>query len=83
MIEIIKILVRPNASKNSVDGIFADWIKIRISSPPEKGKANKELIKFISGKLGIVKSDIKIISGLASSKKVIEIKKETNCSMAS
>jgi uncharacterized protein (TIGR00251 family) len=81
--EIIKLIVRPNASRNSIDGIYLDRIKIRISSPPEKGRANKELIKFISEKLGIPKKNIKIISGNSSNLKEIEIRRQPGCSLAS
>jgi len=81
--EIIKLIVRPNASRNSIDGIYLDRIKIRISSPPEKGRANKELIKFISEKLGIPKKYIKIISGNSSNLKEIEIVKQSECNLVS
>jgi len=73
--EIIKLLVRPNSVKNNVDGLYKDRIKIRISSPPEKGKANKALIEFISEKTGIPKTYIKIISGEKSNFKEIAVKK--------
>lgn len=83
MTEIIKLIVRPNASRNSIDGIYLDRIKIRISSPPEKGRANKELIKFISEKLRIPKKNIKIISGNSSNLKEIEISRQSGCSLVS
>jgi uncharacterized protein len=70
---IIKLIVKPNAAKNFIEGVYLDRIKIRISSPPEKGKANKELIKFIAEKLEIPKKNIKIISGEKSHLKVLEI----------
>ncbi|MBM3708840.1 MAG: DUF167 domain-containing protein [Actinobacteria bacterium] len=74
-IERIKLLVRPGASRNSFDGIYNDRIKIRIKSIPEGGKANKELIRFISKKLGVPKGSITIISGKNSSLKEIAVKK--------
>jgi len=71
--KIIKLIVRPNSAKNLIEGAYQDRIKVKIVSPPEKGKANKELIKFISGKLEIPKKNIKIISGEKSHLKVLEI----------
>ena len=65
--ERIKIYVKPNAGKNSVEGFYNDRIKIKICGPPQDGKANKELIGFIS------KKDIRIVSGEKSSLKEIEI----------
>jgi uncharacterized protein len=74
--KIIKLIVKPNSAKNFIEGAYLDRIKIRIAGPPEKGKANRELVKFISEKLEIPKKNIKIISGEKSSAKVLEI---TDC----
>jgi len=71
--KIIKLIVKPNSAKNFIEGAYLDRIKIRIASPPEKGKANRELVKFISEKLEIPKKNIKIISGEKSRIKVLEI----------
>ncbi len=71
--ESIKLLVKPNSSLNSIDGLYQDRIKIRISKPPEKGKANRELIRFISEKTGVPEKDIKITSGIRSNFKEIKI----------
>lgn len=44
-----KIHVQPNAKKTEAAGYYYENIlKIRISSPPVDGAANKEVIKFIS-----------------------------------
>ena len=51
-------------------------IKIALVSPPQKGRANKELISFLSDELGIERKNIKIISGLASRIKIISIELE-------
>ena len=45
------------------DADGTDYIKINVISPPEKGKANAELIKFLAKSLKIAKSDFTIISG--------------------
>jgi uncharacterized protein (TIGR00251 family) len=74
--ERIKIYVKPNAPKNSVEGIYNDRIKIKICSQPQDGKANKELIEFISKKTGVSKSNIRIVSGERSNLKEIEIIKK-------
>ncbi|KKP38098.1 MAG: hypothetical protein UR28_C0022G0020 [Candidatus Peregrinibacteria bacterium GW2011_GWF2_33_10] len=47
--------------------------KIRLKAVPEKGKANKELIKFLSKELHISKSNISIISGETDTLKLIKI----------
>ncbi|MBP9770654.1 DUF167 domain-containing protein [Candidatus Gracilibacteria bacterium] len=46
-------------------------IKIRIKAVPEKGKANEELIKFLSKELSIPKDQITIISGKSTQLKLV------------
>lgn len=48
-------------------------IKCYLKNQPEKGKANTELIKFLSKKLGIPQNKITIFSGKTSQKKRIKI----------
>ena len=81
--KIIKLIVKPNSAKNFIEGTYLDRIKIRIASPPQKGKANRELIKFIAEKLEIPKKNIKIISGEKSHLKVLEITDSCNDNLAS
>ena len=51
-------------------------IKIKICSPPQDGRANDELIGFISKKTGVSKKNIRIVSGERSNLKEIEIVKK-------
>lgn len=74
----VHLRVQPGSSKKEI--IYypgrnsTKKIKVYLNAPPEKGKANKELVKFLAGKLNISKSNIRIISGERSKDKVIEIK---------
>ncbi|OGJ50971.1 hypothetical protein A2335_03440 [Candidatus Peregrinibacteria bacterium RIFOXYB2_FULL_32_7] len=47
--------------------------KIKLKAPPEKGKANQELIRFLSQEFKTSKEKISIISGHVSSLKLIKI----------
>ena len=70
---IIKVRVSPGASKNEVTGFRGDSIKMKIAAPPVKGKANKELINYLSGLLGIKRGDIIIISGQTKRNKTLAV----------
>ncbi|MBF0252253.1 MAG: DUF167 domain-containing protein [Candidatus Omnitrophica bacterium] len=48
-------------------------LKAYLRSAPDKGKANKELIELISDKFDIPKKNVKIISGLTSKTKIVEV----------
>lgn len=81
--ETIKLVVKPNSTVTGVYGIYMNRIKIKLAAVPEKGKANKELIKFISGKTGIPKKNIKIIAGEKSIYKEISIKSDKDLNLTS
>lgn len=71
---ILSVKVIPRSSRNEIAGAVGDNLKIKITSAPEKGKANKALIRFLSGSLNLVKSDISIIKGETSAHKLLKIK---------
>ena len=67
-----RIIVKTNAKKNEILG-FDDEKKgyrLNIKAIPEKGKANAEIIRFLSKKL---KKKVRIKSGFASKEKVIDL----------
>lgn len=69
----LNIYVQPGAKKTMCDGLHGSHIKIRIKSPPLEGKANEELIEFLSEKLKVKKSCIGIVAGEKSRYKIVEI----------
>jgi len=71
---LVDIEVSPNASKFEISG-YNTWrerIEIRIKAVPQKGKANKEIIKEFSK---LTKNEVGIISGLKSHQKTLKISK--------
>ena len=69
----IKVKVLPRSSKNQVVGKEGDLFKVKLTSPPVEGKANKALIEFLAKKLGIPKANVEIKSGKSSKLKSILI----------
>ena len=68
---LIPIKVVPKAHKNEVVGWENNELKIRIRAVPDKGKANDELIEFLSHHFHVSKSNLQIISGQKSRHKRI------------
>ncbi len=60
---VITIRVIPRASKNEACGFFGDALKIKLTAPPAEGKANRELISFLSVKLGVRPRRIELLAG--------------------
>lgn len=70
----ISIRVTPRAKKNEIVSILADsTIKIKLAAPPVEGKANVELIKFLSKVLGVKKSNLEIVAGKTGRDKLVSV----------
>ena len=70
---LIEIKVVTRSSKSSVSEIVGDRLKVNLTSPPVEGKANKELVRLLSKKLKIPKTNISIIKRKSSANKTIFI----------
>ena len=69
----IKIKVEPRSSKTGIVGPYGNALKVKLTSPPVEGKANKELIEVLARELKVKKKDIEIVSGRSSKNKVVRI----------
>jgi uncharacterized protein len=69
----IAVKITPSAGRNEILSLTNDIWRIKIAAPPEKGKANKELIEFLSERLGIKKDSVIIIKGQTSHNKIVAI----------
>lgn len=69
----IKVKVMPNSGKSLWQIDKNGQLKCFLKSQPEKGAANKELIKTLSKLLQIPQMDIEIVSGLTDRNKLIKI----------
>ncbi len=66
----LPIKVSANSKKNSIE-FFDDFIKLKISKPAIDGKANKEIVKYLSEILNLPKNNIQILNGEKSSLKLL------------
>jgi uncharacterized protein (TIGR00251 family) len=69
----IAVQIYPAAAKNEITGMQNDVLRIKIAAPPVKGKANKELIDYLSHLLDISKDRLEIVKGHTSKNKLISI----------
>ena len=73
----IIVQVQPNATQNKVVRFDNGVWHLKIAAPPIRGKANQELSKFLSDTLGVARSNLKIVKGATSRRKVIVIQGQT------
>jgi uncharacterized protein (TIGR00251 family) len=69
----LEVYIQPRASKSEVAGMHDGVIKIRIAAPAVDNAANLALAEFVADQLGIAKRSVRIVSGGASRRKVLEI----------
>ena len=73
----IEIKVIPNAKKREIvrEGV---GYKIKLKSVPRDGRANEELIEFLSEVFNVKKSEIKILKGEKDRRKVVSLPIDEN-----
>jgi uncharacterized protein (TIGR00251 family) len=69
----IVVHVVPNAKETKLQLETDGSLLMRVSAPPVKGKANREIAKWLSKRLRRPSSQIRIVTGLASNLKTLEI----------
>ncbi len=70
----IFVKVVPNASIDQIVGEVGGRLKVRVSSPPESGKANRSVCQLLSRALGVKKNTVSVLSGSTNPKKIIGIR---------
>lgn len=69
----LRLLIQPKSSKSEIVGPHDGALKVRIAAPPIEGRANEELVEFLSDLLKIPKRDVVIAKGDTGRRKTVEI----------
>ena len=67
------VRVQPRASRSEVVGEQEGALRVRLAAPPVDGAANDALIELLSDLLDVAKRDVRIVSGVTSRRKVVEV----------
>ncbi len=68
---MVRLRVVPGASRAEIKGRYGDTIKIRVSAPPEAGRANRAVIDLLERVVG---GRAEIVKGRTSSSKTVLIR---------
>jgi hypothetical protein len=69
----LSVRVHPGAKRDAIDGIHGEALKISVATPPSDGRANAALIAFLAKRLGIPRTSIQFLAGIASRTKTLHI----------
>jgi uncharacterized protein (TIGR00251 family) len=66
---VLSVRAQPNARRNGVIGEQAGALKVAVTAPPDKGRANEAIVEVLAHALGMKRSQIELISGMTSKQK--------------
>jgi uncharacterized protein (TIGR00251 family) len=69
----ITVKVQPRAKTTALAEKIGDAYKLRLAAPPVDGKANEACMRFFADRFGVAPSAVRIVQGLSSRLKVVEI----------
>jgi uncharacterized protein (TIGR00251 family) len=70
---ILELHVQPGASRTEFAGMHGARVKVRLAARAVDGKANEALIEFLAAHYSVPKRNVRIVGGLKSRRKRVEI----------
>lgn len=70
---MLRVKAFPKSEQNRIVGVRNGELAVRVQAPAVKGRANKELVRFLSKTLAVPRSEIRIVFGEASRHKVLRL----------
>ena len=70
----LRIKVVPGARRDELAGALGDRLKVRVSQPPEGGRANEAIRALLASRFELRVRDIEIVQGSANPLKTLQIK---------
>lgn len=66
---MIRVKAVPGARSDQVAGVLGDRLKVRVSAPPEAGKANRAIAELLAASVGVKPRHVQLVSGPGSPEK--------------
>ncbi|MGH7132101.1 MAG: DUF167 domain-containing protein [Phycisphaerales bacterium] len=63
----------PGASRDGVAGVLGDRLKVRVSAPPEGGKANEAICGLLAQAVGVPARSVEVVAGHSRAEKTVRI----------
>jgi uncharacterized protein (TIGR00251 family) len=67
----LKLRVSPGARRPGFAGRYGDAWKVRVSEPPEDGRANEAVLRLLADTLDVPRASVSLVSGHASRDKIV------------
>ena len=70
----LKVKVAAGARRNAIVGVLGDALKVSVQQAPEKGKANKAVVRLLASAADTRPTDIEVIRGQTSPEKTLRFR---------
>ena len=70
---VLRLMIQPKASRDSLVGLHGDELKVAITAPPVDGQANAHLVKYLAKQFKVAKSQVSIEKGELGRHKQVRI----------
>lgn len=67
------VQVQPRASRDAIEGEYADGLKIRLTAPPVDDRANEALVCLLAERLNVSRAAVRIVAGEKSRRKRVVV----------
>ena len=69
----LRVKVVPKASRDEIVGWLGDALKVSVTAPPIRGRANEAVIALLAAALGVPRGRVRVVTGASAARKTVEI----------
>jgi uncharacterized protein (TIGR00251 family) len=70
---LLQIKVVPGSSRDAIAGWLGAALKVRVTAPAERGRANAAVEELVAGALGLPRASVRVVRGTTSARKTLEL----------
>jgi uncharacterized protein YggU (UPF0235/DUF167 family) len=70
----LQVRVVPGADRDAVVGRYGDGWKIRVAAPPERGAANRAVVRLLADALSLPGRSVAVVTGGGARDKIVELR---------
>ena len=69
----LRLRVAPGARRSEIVGRYGDAWRVRVAAPPDRGRANDEVLQVLAEALDVRPRQLRLVAGASSRDKIVEL----------